>query len=115
MKIPCLTCGCHFEDEFDQTLMTDCRFWDSRGASSLRHDTKKKIWDYLVSVEPLMIETAQQGLLLEVSYMLQPNRITLQANDADFGTKWDGKTFTDDRERREAIRDTYKRYFKENR
>lgn len=51
MKIHCKTCGCHFDDDFEETLQPECRMWEERGFSpdmSLEH--KRAIWDAYFSI-----------------------------------------------------------------
>jgi len=47
MKFFCSDCGCHFPDEFEETLK--CTFWERRGLANLDPKRKKEIWDFVNS------------------------------------------------------------------
>lgn len=46
MKILCTNCGCHFPEEFKETLEPKCNFWGSVGAANLPVVWKEKIWNW---------------------------------------------------------------------
>ncbi len=51
MKLHCRTCGCHFDDDFEETLTEECGLWVERGFSkdmSVEH--KRALFDAFFSV-----------------------------------------------------------------
>lgn len=48
MKAICPDCGCHFPDEFEQSLK--CSFWHRKGLDKLPKKYKKVVWDWLFSL-----------------------------------------------------------------
>lgn len=45
MKVFCDDCGCHFEGEFETTLVPECHFWERFGIAHLTSDEKRQIYD----------------------------------------------------------------------
>lgn len=61
MKIHCRSCGCHFDDDFEETLQPECNMWRERGfhpEMSVEH--KRAIWDsyFGVPVDEIADETS---------------------------------------------------------
>lgn len=50
MKVQCSQHGCHFPQEFEQTLQPDCPYWHVMGASGMSIESRRKIWDWLFSM-----------------------------------------------------------------
>lgn len=50
MKTSCPSCGCHFGDEFDQTLKPGCDYWQACGGSGLSDESKKIVWDWIFAM-----------------------------------------------------------------
>lgn len=50
MKLGCRVHGCHFGDEFEQTLDPGCPFWSDMGAAQLSDDMKRKFWDWVITI-----------------------------------------------------------------
>ena len=70
MKAFCNKCGCHFPEEFKETLKPTCNWWGDRGASNLPKEWKKKIWDWQfgINVDQLFGET---GLSFQNSFWFE--------------------------------------------
>lgn len=49
MKIHCISCGCHFPAEFEDTLNSKCELWQSHNGKKLPIEAKKKVWDWIFS------------------------------------------------------------------
>jgi hypothetical protein len=47
MKALCYDCGCHFDDEFEDTLK--CTFWKRKRLHRIAKKYKKQIWDWFFS------------------------------------------------------------------
>lgn len=51
MKLHCKNCGCHFPDEFEETLEQECTFWKARGfPDDFPEKYYRKIWDAMCSI-----------------------------------------------------------------
>lgn len=51
MKQICLSCGCHFPEEFLDTLKPGCTYWKMRNCESLPTEDKRLIWDWQFSID----------------------------------------------------------------
>lgn len=49
IKAYCKFCGCHFPQDFEDTLKAPCNFWGEHGLSNVAVEIKKEIWDWLFS------------------------------------------------------------------
>lgn len=68
MKLHCRTCGCHFDDDFEETLQPECNLWTDRGFSkdmSVEH--KRAIWDAYFSV-PVDEIADQTGVVTQIDF-----------------------------------------------
>ena len=51
MKIHCKTCGCHFDDDFEETLSDECGLWVERGfRDSMSVEHKRALFDAYFSI-----------------------------------------------------------------
>ncbi len=46
----CPTHGCHFKQEFDETLKPGCSYWESYKIPQLSDESKKLVWDWLFTI-----------------------------------------------------------------
>lgn len=46
MKVPCSTCELHFENEFEETLMEGCHFWQDLNLDVLDEKDKRALWEW---------------------------------------------------------------------
>jgi len=54
MKTYCTTCGCHFPEDFQETMEPECTFWSSRGFPVEFENREKwlqEIWTAMFSVD----------------------------------------------------------------
>lgn len=105
MKILCPTCGCHFPEEFDETLKVTCNFWGQRGASNMPIEWKKKIWDWQFSFDFDELAGAT-GIQLISIWELKP--VEVQNTFAAQVDGWDKMT---DQERRAYEKKHFKEHF----
>ena len=47
MKVICKNCGCHFPEDFEETLKMPCNYWGDKGLANLPIKDKKKFWKWL--------------------------------------------------------------------
>jgi len=51
MKMHCRTCGCHFDDDFEETLQEECGMWIERGFSAdMSTEHKRALFDAYFSL-----------------------------------------------------------------
>lgn len=68
MKMHCKSCGCHFDDDFEETLSDECNMWIERGWSpdmSVEH--KRAIWDAFFSV-PVDEIAEETGVVTDLQF-----------------------------------------------
>lgn len=73
MKIQCQTCGCHFSEDFPETLTPTCNFWGDYKLGNIPEDFKQKIWDWLFACPVTEMEDSI-GMSLIMSFYGQPLR-----------------------------------------
>lgn len=73
MKILCVDCGCHFHNDFKESLQ--CSFWERRGLGKLPKKYKRIMWDWVFSLPVDML-----GMRAKVAIHL-----------SFYGTRYDGK------------------------
>lgn len=58
MKVICSQCGCHFKNNFDDTLKMPCNYWGDKGLANLPIKDRKRLWNWIFSAgfDELMIK-----------------------------------------------------------
>lgn len=80
MKIHCRTCGCHFDDDFEETLSPECKLWEHRGFhSDMSVEHKRALWDayFSVPVDEIADET---GVITQIDLRATPG-MTYSVNE----------------------------------
>jgi hypothetical protein len=73
MKAFCSSCGCHFPDEFEDTLQSWCGYWWNNGLFELPKKYKKMIWDWQFSL-PVDEIAKKTGIILHYSFSVSKNK-----------------------------------------
>lgn len=107
MKAFCNTCGCHFPEEFKDTLKPTCNWWGDRGASNVPEEWKKKIWEWQfgVNVDQFLVET---GLSLNFSL-----GFTVPNKSDTFEAQVEGWSKMTDKERRNYEKEHFRKLWRE--
>lgn len=50
MKMHCQSCGCHFDNDFEETLEPDCTLWQQKGLDALSTEHKRAVWNTYFSL-----------------------------------------------------------------
>ncbi len=90
MKVFCKDDGCHFPEEFEDSLK--CSFWTQRGLSSLSNEYKKILWDWGFALpydEILLKENIQLSVSWYGEIPSQPGNQF--ENEVPGYKKWDDK------------------------
>jgi len=66
MKTSCSSCGCHFPDEFEDTLRSWCSYWWDNNLYELSKKYKRIVWDWLFSLNVDEIVT-KSGIIVNIS------------------------------------------------
>lgn len=65
MKVICPDCGCHFDNEFKDSLK--CSFWQRKGLGDVPKKYKKIIWDWLFALPyDEMANTTHTALIVSI-------------------------------------------------
>lgn len=95
MKLQCRSCGCHFDDDFEETLLDGCRAWKDRGLDALSAEHKRAIWDAYFSI-PVDEIADDTGVMVDLQ--IRATRGTYPGNQ--FEEFVPGYKYMTDRERR---------------
>ena len=69
MKVFCPTCGCHFPDEFDDTLRETCGWWEDRGfPASFPNRYREQIWKAVFGAIDADIIRAETGVSVTINF-----------------------------------------------
>jgi len=72
MKMHCTTCGCHFDNDFFETLKPECTLWEQRGFTrDMATEHKRAIWDAYFSV-PVDAIADDTGVITDVQIRATP-------------------------------------------
>lgn len=105
MKMHCKSCGCHFDDDFEETLEPECTMWKERGFAPNTTESHKRImWNAYFSM-PVDAIAEETGVVLTFDFRATPG---LKYTQNEFMAHVPGYDEWTDRERR----DFQKRYFK---
>lgn len=75
MKIHCRSCGCHFDNDFEETLQPECGMWLERGFSPMMTvEHKKALWDAYFSV-PVDAIADDTGVVTTIEMRGAPNML----------------------------------------
>lgn len=100
-------CGCHFPEDFKDTLKPTCNFWGDRGGGNIPVEWKRKVWDWQFSInyDQLFADT---GMQLTTSWGFN----TVDIADT-FKTKVPGWDKMPDAKRRLYEKDHFKKLWRE--
>ena len=69
----CKTCGCHFDDDFEETLEPECTMWKAKGFSkSMSVEHKRALWDAFFAIPVDEIADAT-GVITEIKLSGNPS------------------------------------------
>ena len=46
MKVACTSCGCHFPEDFEDTMKPPCNYWGDLKMGNLPDDYKERLWKW---------------------------------------------------------------------
>jgi hypothetical protein len=75
MKMQCKSCGCHFDDDFEETLQPECTMWEALGFSpDMSVNYKRQLFAayFSVPVDEIADET---GVITTIELKAMPNRL----------------------------------------
>jgi hypothetical protein len=111
MKMHCRTCGCHFDDDFEETLKPECGMWRERGFSDdMSEEHKRAIFDAFFSVPVDEIADAT-GVVTDIQIKAFPG---MNYSGNQFEEMVPGYLYMTDRERRDFQKRYFKFYYNEN-
>ena len=73
MKIQCRICGCHFDDDFEETMSPECSMWADRGFHNVSREHKLAMWNMYFSV-PVDAIADDSGVIVSLDMRAYPNR-----------------------------------------
>lgn len=80
MKIQCRTCGCHFDDDFEETMRPECGMWSDRGFHrGVSREHKLAMWNMYFSV-PVDAIADDSGVIVSLDMRAYPNK-TYEGNE----------------------------------
>lgn len=108
MKMHCKTCGCHFDDDFEETLEPECGMWVEKGFSqdmSVEH--KRTLFDIFFSI-PVDAIADETGILTQIDFHGLQN-MTYEGNQ--FEAYVPGYGALTDHEKRQLQKRMFKFYY----